>query len=98
MVGKRRTTICTRSNDARKFSGPPALLDKTEPPIFRQVIQYSYFLLNSYPDLTELAISKIIAKDIIGIWKAINPRLPLVNEKSIVNKVKILFPESKTGK
>lgn len=43
MVGK-RTVLSTRSVTATKFGGPPYLLDKTEPPFFRQIIQYSYFL------------------------------------------------------
>ena len=46
--------------------------------------------MNTYPHLSCFGISKLIAKDVIDIWKAINPRLPLVKEISVVNKVKIL--------
>ena len=46
--------------------------------------------MNTYPHLSCLGISKLIAKDVIDIWKAVNPRLPLLKEISVVNKVKIL--------
>ena len=75
---------------AIKFSGLPSPLDKTEPRTGQQIIQYSYFLMNNYPHLSCLGISKLIAKDVIDIWKAVNPRLPLLKEISVVNKVKIL--------
>ena len=54
------------------------------------IIQYSYFLMNTYHNLSCLGISKLIAKDGIDIWKAVNPRLPLLKEINVVNKVKIL--------
>ncbi len=37
-----------------------------------------------------LGISELIATDVIDIWKAVNPRLPLLKEISVVNKMKIL--------
>ena len=46
--------------------------------------------MNTYPHLSCLVISKLIAKDVIDIWKAVNLRLPLLKEISVVNKVKIL--------
>ena len=46
--------------------------------------------MNTYPHLSCLGISKLIAKDVIDIWKAVNPRLPLLKEISVVNKVKIV--------
>ena len=87
MAGK-NTGVSTRSKVVIKFSGLP--LDKTEPRTCQQIIQYSYFLMNNYPHLSCLGISKLIAKDVIDIWKAVNPRLPLLKEISVVNKVKIL--------
>ena len=89
MAGK-NTGVSTWSKGAIKFSGLPSALDKTEPPTCGQIIQYSYFLINIYPHLTCFGISKLIAKDVIDIWKAVNPRLPLLKEISVVNKVKIL--------
>ena len=41
--------------------------------------------MNTYPHLTSFAISKLIAKDVIDIWKVVKPRLPLLNEMTIVN-------------
>ena len=46
--------------------------------------------MNTYPHLPCFGISKLIAKEVIDIWKAVNPRLPLLKEISVVNKVKIL--------
>ena len=46
--------------------------------------------MNTYSHLSCLGISKLIANDVIDIWKAVNPRLPLLKEISAVNKVKIL--------
>ena len=42
MAGK-NTVVSTQSKDARKFSGAPSPLYKTESPIFRQIIQYRCF-------------------------------------------------------
>ena len=89
MAGK-NTGVSTRCKGSIKFSGLPSPLDKTEPPTCRQIIQYSYFLMNTYPHLSCLGISKLIAKDVIDIWKAVNPRLALLKEISVFNKVKIL--------
>ena len=89
MAGK-NTGVSTRNKGAIKFSGLPSPLDKTETGTCRQKIQYSYFLMNTYPHLSCLGISKLIAKDVIDIWKAVNLRLPLLKEISVVNKVKIL--------
>ena len=36
--------------------------------------------MNSYPHQTSFAISKLIAKNVIDIWKVVNLRLPLLNE------------------
>ena len=89
MVGK-NTGVSTRSKGAIKFSGLPSPLDKTEPPTCQKIIQYSYFLMNTYPYPSCFGISKLIAKDVIDIWKAVNPLLPLLKEISVVNKVKVL--------
>ena len=89
MAGK-NTGVSTRNKGAIKSSGLPSPLDKTETGTCRQKIQYSYFLMNTYPHLSCLGISKLIAKDVIDIWKAVNPRLSLLKEISVVNMVKIL--------
>ena len=89
MAGK-KPGVSTRSKGAIKFSGLSSPLDKTEPPTLRQIIQYSNFLMTTYPHLSCFGISKLIAKEVIDIWKAVNPRLPLLKEISVVNKVKVL--------
>ena len=89
MAGK-NTGVSTRRKGAIKFSGLPSPLDETEPRICQQIIQYCYFLMNNYRPLYCLGISQLIAKEVIDIWKAVNPRLLLLKEISVVNKVKIL--------
>ena len=89
MAGK-NTGVSTLSKGAIKFSGLPSPLNKTEPPTLRQIIQYSYFLKNTYPHLSCFGISKLIAKEVIDILQAVNPRLTLLKEISFVKKVKIL--------
>ena len=96
---EKNTGVSTRSKGAIKFSGLPSPLDQTEQRTCRQIIEYSYFLMNAYPHLSCFGISKLIAKDVIDIWKAVNPRLPLLKEISVVNKVKILMlSEGKANK
>ena len=46
MAGK-NTGVSTWSKGAIKFSGLPSPLDETEPQTCRQIIQYSYFLINT---------------------------------------------------
>ena len=41
--------------------------------------------MNTYPHLSCLGISKLIANDVIDIWKAVNPRLPLLKGISVVS-------------
>ena len=81
-------SIKTRGKFSKLFAGVPCPLDKTEPPTLRQVIQYSYFLENTYPDWEHGSIGDLIAKDIIDIWQMVNQRLPLFTEHYIKKKVK----------
>ena len=53
MAGK-NTGVFTRSKGAIKFSGLPSPLDKTESRTCGKIIQYSYFLMNTYPHLSLL--------------------------------------------
>ena len=95
-MGRKRKNIATRSIHEKKFCGMPSPLEKTEPPTTRQVIQYSYFLKNSQPCLKEYDIAKVIADDVIEIWKAVNPRLPLYDKYYIVKLVnKACFKKAK---
>jgi len=94
MVGKRAPS--TRSSHVGKIGGPPAELDETEPPIYRLIIQYSYFLFSTYPESTDYQIAKRIAKAVINIWKmVVNPRLPLIGEQSVIVKLLRLVKSSK---
>ena len=95
MGGKRKCAL-TRSQCCKKFCGNPSPLNKTEPQTFRQVIQYSYFLTNSHPNMTYYTIAKIIAKEIIEIWQAVNLRLPLHSEYYMLKLIdKVCFKKVK---
>ena len=90
MAGK--SALSTRSKNLIKFSGQPSPLNKTEPPIYQQIIPYSYYLMNTYPHLSSFAISKLIAKEVIDIWKVVNPRLPFFKKGEYT-----MLQESKTN-
>ena len=87
MGRKRKSTSVTRKQSSKIFCGNPSPLNKTEPPTLRQLIQYSYFLRNSQPDMSDYAIAKLITKDVIAIWQAVNPRLPIHSEYYILKQV-----------
>ena len=96
MNRKRKPTVLTRSDSGKKFGGQPSPLNETDPPCLRQVIQYSYFLQNSHPDLKDYDIAKIITKDVIKIWKSVNPRLLLYEEYYVVKLVdRVCFKKAK---
>ena len=85
MSVKARRSVLTHGS--QRFAGPPCPLDKTEPPTLQQVIQFSYFLENSFKNYE---ISKLIAQEIIRIWQSVNPQLPLLREYYIGQKVDML--------
>ena len=86
MGRKRKSSVLTRTEIGKKFCGKASPLDTTEPPTMRQIIQYSYYVKNSNPELKNYDISKLITKDIIQIWRSMNPRLPLYEEYYIIKK------------
>ena len=47
--------------------------------------------MNTNPHLTSFAISKLIAKDLIDIWKAFNSCFPLLNEMTTVIQVNVIY-------
>ena len=51
---KKITGVQTRLQGETKFGGPPAPLDLSEPPTYRQLIQYMYSLKNSGKDEDEI--------------------------------------------
>lgn len=96
MSANRKATVLTRCGGEKFFGGQPSPLNETEPPTHRQVIQYSYFLKNSYPDMKEYDISKRIAAHVIKIWNSVNPRLPLHDQYYVVKSVdRLCFKKAK---
>lgn len=73
-----------------------AISSEPEPSTARQVIQYSYFVKNIYPDMKDYDIAKLITKQIVKIWQAVNPRLPLHYDYYIVKSAdKLCFKKAK---
>lgn len=95
-MNTRKRKVPTRSASAKHFGGQPSPLNETEPPTLRQIIQYSYFLKNSHPNLKEYDLAKILADDVIKIWKIVNPRLPLHDKYYVVKLVdRMCFKKAK---
>ena len=84
---KRKLAALTRRSSAKKFGGPPSLLNETEPPTFRQIIQYSYYIQNRDPNLKNADIIKMIVEKVIGIWQRVNLNLPLHENKYLIKLV-----------
>jgi hypothetical protein len=96
MSANTKATMLTRRSSGKYFGGQPSPLDITEPPTNRQVIQYSYFIKNSCPDIKEYDISKMIADDVVKIWSSVNPSLPLHDTYNVVKSVdRLCFKKAK---
>lgn len=74
-----------------KYGGGPCELLLTEPSTYRQLIQYYYFLIHVSPTTDFWVVVQQISKDLKSIWSSMNPRLPLIGDKSIDRKVKNLL-------
>lgn len=81
----------TRRKSDENYGGGPCELTMTEPSTYKQVIQYYYFLIISNPNSDFYGVVQKIVKDITAIWLNVNPKLPIINNKSICNKVKHLL-------
>lgn len=81
----------TRSKSEENYGGYPCDLITTDPSTYRQLIQFYYFLDSSDIKPNFWAIVRRISCVLKSIWLSVNPRLPLINDKSIETKVKNLF-------
>ena len=88
---KVKTTPLTRKKSEEKYGGGPCDLVLTDPSTYRQLIQYYYYLECADPCADFWAKVQHVTRDLKSIWLSVNPRLPLIHEKSIDRKVKDLF-------
>ena len=78
----------TRQVKEYQFAGPPSILSETHPPTLREVLRFYYYLknINEYKSIN--IIVRKISIEVKKIWLSVNPRLPLIQEKSLFSKVK----------
>ena len=88
---KVKKRLPTRQASNESYGGGPCDLETTDPSTYRQVIQYYYYLLHVNPATDLIFLVKQIAVDLRSIWSSVNPRLPLISDKSIDRKLKDLF-------
>jgi hypothetical protein len=88
---KVKTRPLTRKKSEGKYGGGPCDLLLSDPSTYRQLIQYYYYLHYVNPGADFWAIVQRVSKDLKSIWSQVNPRLPLVNDKSMDRKVKDLL-------
>ena len=83
--GAKQQHVIRGADSAKRLCGPATELNETEPPLKRNVIQYYYWLENSTTDDTDYALHLKIARGVINIWRQVNPRLPLRDEKNVTS-------------
>nr|XP_047123004.1 uncharacterized protein LOC124806288 [Hydra vulgaris] len=90
-------------NENKRYAGLPSDLPVSDLPTYRQVVQYSYFILKNINSVRNINSPKIVSKvasDLIDLWIRVNPKLPLIHEKSVTKKcfrlfIKVLSAEGK---
>jgi len=84
----------TRSVSGDKYAGIPCDLPDSDLPTHRDVASYFYFVRlteKDYPTQVNLVIDRII-----GVWQDCNPRLPLLEKKTVYDKLKHFLDKVKT--
>src|SRR6478609_8669114 len=81
----------TRKTSEVTFGGGPCELQTTDPSTYRQLIQYYYHVIHTQPGADVMCYVKHTATELKSIWSSVNPRLPLITDKSIYRKLKDLF-------
>ena len=82
MPAKRRVT-----RQSKKFGGSPADLPTSDLPTYQDVARFIYKLKDTDCIKDKQDILKIVSQELKKIWIKCNPRLILLNEKSIYVKL-----------
>lgn len=88
---KVKTTPLTRKKSEEKYGGGPCDLALTDPSTYRQLIKYFYYLERVDHSADFWTKVQRVTIDLKSIWLSVNPRLPLISEKSIDRKIKHLL-------
>ena len=81
----------TRQASEDTFGGGPCELQTTDPSTYRQLIQYYYYLIHTQAGAGVMCYVKQTATVLKSIRSSVNPRLPLIIDRSIHRKLKYLF-------
>ena len=89
---KQKVNRFTRKKSSEMFGGGLNILSFTEPSTHRQLIQYFYHLqITSNGAIDDWSIAHPILNEIKQNWQSVNPRLPLINDKTVDKKVNNLI-------
>jgi len=80
-----------RQASEETLGGGPSELQTTDPSTYRQLIQYYYYLIHTQPGADVMFYVNQTVTELKSIWSSVNPRLPLIADKSIDRKLKNLF-------
>ena len=81
----------TRHSSGGKYGGTSHELPTADLPTYRQVIQGCYFEKELNPQKTPREISQIINDKLVERWAKANPRIVLLFEESIRQKVERVY-------
>ena len=81
----------TRKQSEQNYGGGPCELGTTEPSTYKQLIQYYYHLSIAEYGTSFWDTVLRVSEELISIWQAVNPRLPLISERAIHRKVRDLL-------
>ena len=81
----------TQQTSEETFGGGLCELQTTNSSTYRQLIQYCYYLIYTQRGADVMFYVNQTATELKSIWSSVNPRLPLISDKSINRKLKDLF-------
>ena len=88
----------TRKKASCDIIGPSAELPVGELPTLRDLLACGNLLKERSPELTDNEIMRILMEKLICIHKRVNSYLPLMQDKSILNKIKRYWHDYKAWK
>jgi len=83
----------TRNDVEHFFAGKPLELPVSDPPTFRLIIQYTYYLLLNNEDLKHAELVSSTVDKIFFVWQSISSALPLLSKKAVRVKVNRLVQQ-----
>ena len=90
-VRKRGKKRVTRKSFSSKYAGAPSDLHSREPCTLRELINYYYYVKEQNPKLKSNETYRTIYEKVIYVWSLVSESLPLLSEKVIIHKIKIVI-------